>query len=82
MGLQPDILKELRRDKGLTQEDMGNRLGISGPMYSYLENGKRPLSIDRLCEIADILDTSTDYILGRTADKDIPARRNRTNTNR
>lgn len=79
MGLQPDILKELRKDKGLTQEAMGKYLGISGPMYSYLENGKRPMSLDRLCEIATILDTSTDYILGRTANKEPPIPRSKTN---
>lgn len=82
MGVQSDILKELRQDKGLSQEDMGKRLGISGPMYSYLENNKRPMTTDRLCMIADILETSTDYILGRTADKNIPAPRRRTRTNR
>lgn len=79
MGLQSDILKELRKDKGLTQEAMGRRLGISGPMYSYLENGTRPMSLDRLCMIATILDTSTDYILGRTADSKPPVPRMRTN---
>lgn len=82
MGLQSDILKELRRDKGLTQKAMGERLGISGPMYANLENCKRPTSLDRLCEIASILDTSTDYLLGRTADSKPPVPRTRPNSKR
>jgi len=68
MRIQTDILKELRRDKRLTQEDIANHFGISNVMYSLYETGKRRMSLDMLCDLADILDTSTDYILGRTDD--------------
>lgn len=66
--IQGDILKELRRDKQLTQKDIAKILGISGPLYSMYETGARPMRIEMLCRIADVLDTSTDYILGRTDD--------------
>ena len=67
MTLYSDILKELRRDKGLTQADIAKCFGISQTMYSMYESGRRTMKIEMLCELADILETSTDYILGRTA---------------
>jgi len=63
-----DILKELRKDKRLTQKDMGDMLGISQSAYCDYENGIRRMSFSMLCFLADTLDTSTDYILGRTAE--------------
>jgi len=66
MTLYSDILKELRRDKGLTQADIAKHFGISQTMYSMYESGRRTMKIEMLCELADILETSTDYILGRT----------------
>ncbi len=66
MGVYSDVLKELRRDKNLTQRDMGKHFGISATTYCLYENGKRRMSIAMLCELADLLCTSTDYILGRT----------------
>ncbi|HAY72680.1 MAG TPA: transcriptional regulator [Ruminococcaceae bacterium] len=67
MTLYSDILKELRHDKGLTQADIAKHFGISQTMYSMYESGRRTMKIEMLCELADILETSTDYILGRTA---------------
>jgi len=63
-----DILKELRKDKRLTQKDMGDVLGISQSTYCDYENGVRRMPLAMLCYLADVLDTSTDYILGRTAE--------------
>ena len=63
-----DILKELRKDKKLTQRDMGKLLGISQATYCDYENGVRRMPLSLLSFLADTLDTSTDYILGRTAE--------------
>lgn len=68
MCVQSDILKELRKDKGYTQEYMGHLFDISAAMYSMYENGKRRMSLEMLCQLADLLGTSTDYLLGRTDD--------------
>ena len=64
--VQTDILKELRKEKALTQAAIGKYFNISGAMYSMYETNKRPMSIYMLCRLADLLETSTDYILGRT----------------
>ena len=64
MAVYTDIL---RRDKRFTQLDMARHFGISQTMYSMYESGRRTMKLELLCELADILETSTDYILGRTA---------------
>ena len=66
MPMYSDILKELRRDKKITQKEMGERMGISQASYSDYENGIRNMPLTMLDFLADTLGTSTDYILGRT----------------
>lgn len=66
MPIYSDILKELRKDKGFTQADMGKMMGISQSSYSDYENGIRNMPLTMLDYLADALGTSTDYILGRT----------------
>lgn len=66
MPMYSDILKELRRDRHITQRQMGELLGISQSSYSDYENGLRNMPLTMLDFLADVLDTSTDYILGRT----------------
>ncbi len=66
MAVYTDILKELRKDKKLTQKDMAKYFEISQTLYSMYESGRRAMKIEMLCKLADILETSTDYILGRT----------------
>ena len=61
-----DNLKELRRDRGLTQRDMAQRLGISTSLYNFYETGRREMRLWMLDFLADELGTSTDYLLGRT----------------
>ncbi len=74
----PDILKELRKDKGLKQEDMAEYFGIAKSTYCDFENGKRKMPLTMLDSLADLLGTSTDYILGRTAEiKPYPKRTGR-----
>lgn len=48
-------LKRLRKEKGITQEEMANRLGISRVTYYSIENGKQELSIQKVDEIVKIL---------------------------
>lgn len=66
MPMYSDILKELRRDRRITQKQMGKRLGITQAVYSNYERGVRHMPLPMLSLLADELGTSTDYILGRT----------------
>lgn len=48
-------LRELRKQKGLTQEDMANALHKNQNAYSLLEQGKSKLDADLIPDICNIL---------------------------
>ena len=49
-------LRQLRKQKQYTQEDLAKKLGISIRAYSKIESGEAQLTLERLNEILDILD--------------------------
>lgn len=59
------IIKELRRKKGYTQEQLAKILKIDDTVLSKIENGKRELEAPLLQSLSDIFEVSADYILGR-----------------
>lgn len=61
-------LKQLRQNKGYTQDFMSNQLGISRVAYTKYEGGKNSPSPDKLQKLADIFEVSVDYLLGRIDD--------------
>ena len=48
-------LKGARVEKGLTQEDMAERIGISAYSYLMKENGKRDFTLTEMKKICEIL---------------------------
>ena len=60
------ILTLLRKERGLTQEELADKLHISRSGYAHYESGERKPSVDVLIIIADFYGTSIDYLLGRT----------------
>lgn len=62
-------IKDLRKDKDLTQNDISKLLNISQVAYSYYEINKRSIPLEILCKLADFYDVSIDYILYRTDKK-------------
>lgn len=60
-------LKEVRKSKGLTQQDVATYVGISQNNYSYWENGKVKIDNDSIKKLADLFNVSVDYLLGRDA---------------
>lgn len=67
MPVNKDIIQELRKDRGFTQETMARRFGLSRSAYANYESGNRRMPVSMLEILADELGTSTDYLLGRTA---------------
>ncbi len=59
-------LRDLREDHDMTQRQIAAELGLTQPQYCLYEQGYRDLPTDILIRLADLYDTSTDYILGRT----------------
>ena len=59
-------LKQLREAKNLTQLRLAMELNVSQETISGYEIGKAVPPAEMLIKLADTLDTSVDYILGRT----------------
>ena len=60
VGLQ---IAELRKSKGLTQNDLGERLGVSFQAVSKWERGETLPDTAILLDLANVLETTVDYIL-------------------
>lgn len=61
-----DLLRELRDERGLTQDDLANLLNIKRQTYSAWERNISNPDISTIDFLADYYDVSTDYLLGRT----------------
>lgn len=59
-------LKDLREDNDLLQKQVAVALGITRQQYGLYEKGERQIPIDKLCLLAKLYNTSTDYLLGLT----------------
>jgi transcriptional regulator with XRE-family HTH domain len=57
----------LRKAKRLTQAELGQLVGTSGPVIGRYERGEMTPSVEAVARIADALDISMDYLVGRTA---------------
>lgn len=59
-----DVLKEIRKEQGWSQEELAERLGTSKQVISRYENGLRSPKITTIAQYADKLDVSMEYLLG------------------
>ena len=59
-------LKELRKEHGCTIEQFADMVSISKSTLGYYENDKRMPDIEILARIANVLNVSADYLIGRT----------------
>ena len=66
MSVFADRLKKARKAKGFTQKAMAERLDMQEASYQKYEYVMREPNHAITVKIADILDVSVDYLLGRT----------------
>jgi transcriptional regulator with XRE-family HTH domain len=60
-------LKQAReRLRGLSQSELAERAGLQAAAVSHFETGQRKPSFDNLRRLADALEVTTDYLLGRS----------------
>ena len=60
------IMRDLREDADLTQQQVADFLGTSQTMYARYERGANELPIRHLVRLCEIYDVSADYLLGKT----------------
>lgn len=57
-------IKALRKKNKLTQNQLAGLLHMSRSTVLKYETGRQIPPVDRICDIADIFDVSTDYLYG------------------
>ena len=62
-------LKNIREKKNLSQEHIGNELGIGQSAYSKIENNKRELTVRELYSLSKILESPILEILGENSEQ-------------
>lgn len=62
-----EILKTLRKNQGLSVQDISEKCDISVGVYKAYESGQRNVGVPALCKIADFYGVTVDYLLGRSA---------------
>ena len=65
-------IRDLREDHDLTLRQLGEILKMPHTQYWRYEQGYRDFPTDILIQLADLYDTSLDYMLGRTDDPTPP----------
>lgn len=65
-------LKELRKEKNMTQVQLAEALGVSKGTIAMWEIGKREPNFETLYRLSDIFDKRIDYILGYSNDASSP----------
>lgn len=69
-------IRSLREDRDWTQQRVADMLFINRRTYSAYENGVNAMSPEILVQLAQIYETSVDYLLGLTDRKEpYPAKR-------
>ena len=60
-----DRLKELRIERNLSQQMLGNIVNMSKMAISHWESGHSEPSISQLICLADFFEVSVDYLIGK-----------------
>ena len=64
----PGRLRTAREKRDLSQRELASRAHFQASAISHFETGGRKPSFDNLRRLADALDVTTDYLLGRVTD--------------
>lgn len=62
----------LRENKNWSQRELAKRVDLNASVMNRIESGERPIKDFELDKIASVLDTTTDYLLGRTDNPNPP----------
>lgn len=75
-------VKQLRKDNDMTQSDLANTLKCSLSKVGMWETEKRDPTKDDLILLSNVFNVSTDYLLGRTDEKNNNTKSNKIDINK
>ena len=61
-----DRIRDLRKEKRMTQGELGKALNLSKATVAMWESGNREPTMQSMIQAADLFNVSLDYLLGRT----------------
>ncbi|MCI9111039.1 MAG: helix-turn-helix transcriptional regulator [Eubacterium sp.] len=64
-------IKELRKEKGITQVNVSTNIGVEESYYGKYERGVHDIPLSVLIKLADFYNVSLDYITERTNKREI-----------
>ena len=59
-----DRIKQLRRSKGMSQQELADKTGLSKMTIYHIEKGNKQPTAETLSKIANALDVSMDFLMG------------------
>jgi transcriptional regulator with XRE-family HTH domain len=65
-------LNAARRMRGLSQSDLASKTGLKQVAISLFETGRRAPSFGNLKRLADALEVTSDYLMGRSEFAEVP----------
>lgn len=71
MNILGNRLKLIREKKGMKTKELADMINVTPATIANWESGRRAPKTDDLLEIANILDVSLDYLMGRTNNEQI-----------
>ena len=66
-----ESLRQLRKQKNLTQKQLASFVGVKNSIISFYEVGERMPSPEMIVKLATVLNVSTDYLLGMNKNEPI-----------
>lgn len=66
-----EILRRTRQEKGLSQSHLAEKAGFQPSAISHFEAGRRSPSFDNMKRLADALNVTIDFLLGRQPEPQI-----------
>ena len=63
-------IRDLREDSDKSQKALSEHLNIARTTYASYENGYRSIPSEIWSDLADYYDTSVDFLMGRTDEKE------------
>ena len=65
-------VRDLRAKKGVSQQKVADEVGVTKVGYQYYEYGRKLPGFKTLSKLADFFEVSTDYLLGRSNEPQLP----------